>query len=103
MSNKERVMIWILDAVDWGVNWIVRVILLFIMGISIFSLYDTYRVYDDASPGNLYSRYRPLSDGSDGLSFDELVRLNPDVIGWITLDDTAIDYPVVQERTIPSI
>ena len=96
MSNKERVMIWILDAVDWGVNWIVRVILFFIMGISIFSLYDTYRVYDDASPGNLYSRYRPLSDGSDGLSFDELVRLNPDVIGWITLDDTAIDYPVVQ-------
>lgn len=96
MSNKERVMIWILDAVDWGVNWIVRVILLFIMGISIFSLYDTYRVYDDASPGNLYSRYRPLSDGSDGLSFYELVRLNPDVIGWITLDDTAIDYPVVQ-------
>ena len=50
MSNKERVMIWILDAVDWGVNWIVRVILFFIMGISIFSLYDTYRVYDDASP-----------------------------------------------------
>lgn len=96
MSNRERVMIRFLDAVDWLINCVLRIILVGILGISIFSLYDTYKIYDDASSGNLYTRYRPLSDGNAGLSFGELMELNPDVVGWITLDDTNIDYPVVQ-------
>lgn len=29
-------------------------------------------------------------------SFDELRKLNPDVKAWITLDNTKIDYPVLQ-------
>ena len=28
--------------------------------------------------------------------FLELYRLNPDIVGWISIDDTRIDYPVVQ-------
>ena len=29
-------------------------------------------------------------------SFEELLGINPDVCAWVTLDNTAIDYPVVQ-------
>ncbi len=41
-------------------------------------------------------KYKPADDGSQGLSFAELMELNPDVCAWITIDDTHVDYPVVQ-------
>ena len=31
-----------------------------------------------------------------GASFEELRKINPDVCGWITLDHTKIDYPILQ-------
>ena len=43
-------------------------------------------------------RYRPV-DEKGKLSpeaFDELTELNPDVVGWITVYDTNIDYPILQ-------
>ncbi len=43
-------------------------------------------------------QYRPV-DESGHLSpeaFDELLKINPDVVGWITIYDTNIDYPIVQ-------
>lgn len=42
-----------------------------------------------------YAKYKPTEDDS-GLSFEELQKINPDVIGWITIDDTPVDYPLVQ-------
>lgn len=96
MSNRERIGIRVLDAVDWLINCVLRIVMFVILGISIFSLYDTYKIYNDAAPDNIYSRYRPLADGSSGLSFGELMEQNPDVVAWLTIDDTNIDYPVVQ-------
>ncbi len=96
MPNRKRIGIAFLDAVDWIMNGIVRIVLFGILGISSFSLYDTYMIYNEASPNQLYSRYRPISDNDAGLSFGELMTLNSDVVGWLTLDDTNIDYPVVQ-------
>ena len=43
--------------------------------------------------------YWPSSPGrqeDNSLSFGQLRDINPDVCGWLTLDGTAIDYPVVQ-------
>lgn len=34
-----------------------------------------------------------------GPTFDELLAVNPDVRAWVTLDDTRIDYPVLQGKT----
>lgn len=34
--------------------------------------------------------------GGMGINFQELYEVNPDVVGWIRIDDTAVDYPVVQ-------
>lgn len=30
------------------------------------------------------------------IQFDELRKINPDVVGWIRVEDTMIDYPIVQ-------
>lgn len=43
---------------------------------------------------NRYEVYKPTEDKSK--SFEELQALNPEVIGWVTVDGTHIDYPVTQ-------
>ena len=42
------------------------------------------------------AKFKP--DADDPLSFEELLKLNPDVIGWITIDKTHIDQPIVQGK-----
>ncbi len=32
-------------------------------------------------------------------TFAELLKVNPDVVGWITMDNTNIDFPVLQGKT----
>ena len=57
--------------------------------------FDNYRMITDAD-STKYISYKPVSD--DTLSFEELRKINPDVIGWITIDGTNIDYPIVQGK-----
>ena len=62
-----------------------------------YALWDNSRVYaaaDNVQAGLLAFKPQPQEDNS--LSFIQLRDINPDVCGWLTLDGTAIDYPVVQ-------
>lgn len=44
-------------------------------------------------------KFKPTGEDGDNPTLEELMKLNPDVRGWITIDDTHIDYPVVQGET----
>lgn len=62
-----------------------------------YALWDNSRVYaaaDHVQAGLLALRPEPQEDNA--LSFGQLRDINPDVCGWLTLDGTNIDYPVVQ-------
>lgn len=60
-----------------------------------YSIWDIWKIYDQAGVSEDLLRYKP--DGEDpGATFEELLAINPDVCAWITVDDTGIDYPVVQ-------
>ena len=43
-----------------------------------------------------YTRRSRISGDGDGIDFDALRKINPDVIGWLYYEDTIIDYPVVK-------
>lgn len=60
-----------------------------------YALWDTYRIYQGAAVSDELLRYKPSETESEA-SFEELLALNPDVTGWLTIDGTHIDYPVVQ-------
>lgn len=64
---------------------------------SVYALWDNSRVYaaaDNVQAGLL--AYKPTPEADNTLSFGQLQQINPDVCGWLTMDGTAIDYPVVQ-------
>ncbi len=64
-----------------------------------YALWDNNRVYaavDDVQADML--KLKPAVE-DEKPSFEELLKINPDVRAWVTLDNTGIDYPVLQGKT----
>lgn len=66
------------------------ILLLFLYGC--YGLWDSHKVYE-AADQEKYEVYNPTQDQP---SFEELKRKNPDVLGWLSVYGTGIDYPLVQ-------
>ncbi|WP_230398557.1 class B sortase [Novisyntrophococcus fermenticellae] len=64
-----------------------------------YSLWDTVMVYKGAFADDELMRFKPSDNSGNNPTLDELRKINPDVCGWITIQDTNIDYPVVQGKT----
>lgn len=47
---------------------------------------------------NEYEEYRPVTETAQENSFATLQSLNPDVIGWLSIHGTQIDYPFLQAQ-----
>ena len=77
---------------DKVVNIIVILCFLPLLLYGSYTLYDRYTIHKDAD-AQQYSSYKPKSNN---LSFSELCKKNRDVIGWIQVFGTKIDYPLVQ-------
>ena len=96
MKRKDRkisLIRKIVSMIDSTVN--IAVLLFFILCVlfSGYSIWDNNHIYTKASP-SVYETYKPEKD--DTKSFEELVKINPDVYGWISIYGTQIDYPLVQ-------
>lgn len=71
------------------------IFLFFLLTISIggYVLWDNQQIYQHAD-ASLYENYRPAETTKAG--FEELQLRNPEIRGWIRIDGTEIDYPIVQ-------
>ena len=94
MAQKKRK---ILKRVDKTVDLIFVGFLLIILLYSGYSWWDTNNMYTLASAAN-YAMFRPnpVYIEEEGLGFEELQRINPNVFGWIHIFGTNIDYPLLQ-------
>ena len=70
---------------------IIMVVFVVILLIVMYAAYDTWYVYDHASDDS-YRRFRP--DRVNAAEIDSPII--SDMVGWIVVDDTNIDYPVMQ-------
>lgn len=63
--------------------------------IGVYIAYDSYYVYSGGASAKVLG-FKPelLPDGN--IDTGKLSQLSGDVIGWITIDDTNIDYPIMQ-------
>lgn len=78
---------------DKFVNVVIGFVLIMFLIFGIYSIWDSKHMYDQASASQ-YETYRPSS--KDNLSFEELKKINPEVFGWLTIEGTNVDYPLVQ-------
>ena len=87
-----------LKAANSLVTAIVALFLILAAAYSGYALWDNAQVYGAlVDIQSQLLKLKPDPEQKDGgTSFEELRKINPDVCGWITLDHTKIDYPILQ-------
>lgn len=81
-------------------GWVVGTAVMASVAYAGYSIWDNAQIYQAAQ--NVQEQIRQLkpdAEAKGGPGFDELRALNGDVVGWITVDGTNIDYPVLQGDT----
>ena len=91
---------WILTAANALVNLVV-ILFLSVAGIyAAYALWDNSRVYTAANDVQAdMVKIKPAVEEDGGASFEELLTINPDVCAWVMVDNTKIDFPVLQGST----
>ena len=84
---------FIVRMIDHMVNLTALLLILIVMFLSCYMLWDSNQVYQAADAKN-YEAYIPTEKHTK--SFKELQKINPDIIGWIRVNDTNINYPLLQ-------
>lgn len=94
---------WILKAANSFLNFIV-ILALCISGVYAgYALWDNNQVY--AAAQNVQAdmiKLKPKvveAEEDAGASFEELLAINEDVCAWVSLDNTNVDFPVLQGDT----
>lgn len=79
---------------DKLINNIVLVILVILLFYSGYALYDAYATYQKAELSDEILQYKP--EENEKFSLESIQKeINEDICGWIRLDGTNIDYPMV--------
>ena len=94
-SDGNNALYYFASGLDRAVNIIALVLFLILLLYVGHSLWYSHSVQEESFLPEELAKYRP--DGQEP-SLNELKEINSDVIAWITINDTNIDYPVVQGK-----
>lgn len=95
LSEDQKKKIKTIRKISRFIDYIILLMSLLALLIGIYAFWDTHELMEIAD-SQTYAVYKPDSD--DNLTFKELKERNPDVIGWIDVYGTNIDYPIVQGK-----
>jgi sortase B len=82
---------------DSILNNTILLIIFLLLAFAGYALWDSKQVSDAADKSH-YEVYKPTAE-NEGLSFKELQAINEEVIAWLSVYGTDIDYPVAQGDT----
>lgn len=70
----------------------------FVMGRYFWDSFQNYRLNNQLR--NTFQSEDTLKQGGERnlFDFESLLQINPDVVGWVKIKDTKIDYPVLQAK-----
>ena len=92
--NAEKAGRRTIKAISEVVNFTVLLVIVLLLAYAGYSLWDSKQIYRSAEKSN-YAVYKPTVE-NEGKSFRELQLINADVIAWLSVYGTNIDYPVTQ-------
>jgi sortase B len=85
---------------DHLLNAVIAVLLIVALLYGGFGLWDTWKIYQDAGVNDELLQYKPTgNEDGPNPTLEELRQITEDVWGWLVVDGTNIDYPVVQGET----
>ena len=84
----------IIKGVDNIIGILVLTVILLVLAYAGYALWDFEQVHSQAD-NSLYTVYKPTVE-NEGKTFKQLKQLNDEVIAWLTIYDTNIDYPITQ-------
>lgn len=93
-TDRRRPALILARIANLAVNAVIILLFAVLIGYGAFSIWDNNRILDQAS-AQAYESYKPAAEKSS-VPFSRLQAMNPDVLGWITIYGTGIDYPLVQ-------
>ena len=78
------------------VDWVFIVFFLLVLLFCLYAIYDSAMVYEESSNTRVVKEYvLEEKDGSRKIDFANLTAINEDVMGWIELDGTNINQPIM--------
>lgn len=79
-------------------NLACNIALLLLLLFGAYSLIDTWSIFSTASVSSSLLAYKPVvtDTTASNPTIQELMEIYPDARAWLTIEDTKIDYPVVQ-------
>lgn len=86
----RRIVRWLDSLIDNSI--LIGCLFLFLIGF--YALYDSYMVYQNANDSSIL-KYKPGYGSEEDVDKEIL----DDMVAWLTLDDTNVDYPVMQGET----
>ena len=93
MKPYEKFGKIVVKTLNSTVNLAVLILLLLLLVFGSYSMWDSHQVYQ-AADANQYAMYKPTNESIEG--FEELQAINDEVMAWLTIYGTHVDYPVVQ-------
>lgn len=95
LNDEQKKKIRRIRKASRTLDYFILILSLLAMFIGIYAFWDTHKVMEIAD-SDYYEVYKPNSE--DNLTFNDLKKINPDLIAWIDIYGTNIDYPVVQGK-----
>ena len=87
MSTERKAI----NLIDKSIDKALTVLLLILLLIGIYFVFDSWWVFNSAGLSRVPG-YTPQTP-------EEILKVAPDAIAWLTLDDTQVSYPIVQGET----
>ena len=84
----------VIKGIDSVIGFLVLVAILFVLAFAGYALWDSEQIHSQADK-SVYTAYKPTAE-NEGKTFQQLKQLNDEVIAWLTVNDTNIDYPITQ-------
>ena len=89
-----KIINWLVNLFDKMINNIVIIILVILLFYAGYALYDAYATYQKAELTEDILQYKP--EENEKFSLESIQKeINEDICGWIRIDGTNIDYPMV--------